>query len=754
MNINHAGIKKVIASIRQLTALFHFNPQILRLTVRLQLAFSILIWFLISLVFHVTDQLWYITPAFFLTGVLLVGLSTGILILLFSLLKNIQLQLLAGLIFSFLIAILASSFIKTHWSIYLTVMLFLILPPLLIGFGKGLLQHAEDGWHVRIKLIAGWGSFLLAFSLFSLGVYWLLLPGFEKTPALPPLTPMSLPDPEYQATNPAVPGTYPVTYLTYGSGKDLSRPEYGAHADILTPTVDGSDFLPSLKDLPAWFFQAQWGFDFTALPLNGRVWLPEGSGPFPLVLIVHGNHTAEAYSDSGYAYLGELLASRGILTVSVDENFLNSSWISLFNRGISGQENDARGWLLLQHLEQWRAWQSMPEHPFYQKADLTRIALIGHSRGGEAITEAAAFNQLKVYPENGNVTFPEPFNLKALIAIAPVDRQYNPAGQDTPLRDINYLVLQGSADADVSSFDGLAAYARVKFTQAEPYHVKTAVYIHQANHGQFNRSWGDTDIGPLGAFFLDRKNLLSSIEQETVAQGYISAFLEKTFFENPSYDALFKDARYGAAWLPAIPIWIQSQDSTEHVIAAYEEDINLQTATIAAATIKASGVSVWQEKVLLGSWDNSFQNSAVRLQWDDAKKNPPARYEINFQPNITLNANATLLFSAAVEAVSHDGTEKYNPTDFSIILSDGDQTAQLSSSAYRSLFPNPAVYTMKAKFMMDKPTPEIILQTIEIPIKEFLNKNPKLNPASINSLTFQFDQADEGILWLDGIGYR
>ena len=50
-----------------------------------------------------------------------------------------------------------------------------------------------------------------------------------------------------------------------------------------------------------------------ALPLNARVWHPAGDGPFPLVLVVHGNHRMEDFSDPGYAYLGETLASRGFI---------------------------------------------------------------------------------------------------------------------------------------------------------------------------------------------------------------------------------------------------------------------------------------------------------------------------------------------------------------------------------------------------------------------------------------------------------
>ena len=48
-------------------------------------------------------------------------------------------------------------------------------------------------------------------------------------------------------------------------------------------------------------------------------------GTFPLVLIVHGNHLMNDYSDPGYEYLGRSLASKGYIFVSVDENFLNFS---------------------------------------------------------------------------------------------------------------------------------------------------------------------------------------------------------------------------------------------------------------------------------------------------------------------------------------------------------------------------------------------------------------------------------------------
>ncbi|GJM73545.1 hypothetical protein HMSSN036_57610 [Paenibacillus macerans] len=132
------------------------------------------------------------------------------------------------------------------------------------------------------------------------------------------------------ADNPANPGSYRVSTLYYGSGQDRWQLEFGKETDLRSASVDASAYIKNWPRLRTWF----WGYDQRALPVNGRVWMPDAgkgnseyAGPYPLVLIVHGNHLMEDFSDGGYAYLGELLASRGYVAVSVDENFLNySAW--------------------------------------------------------------------------------------------------------------------------------------------------------------------------------------------------------------------------------------------------------------------------------------------------------------------------------------------------------------------------------------------------------------------------------------------
>ena len=289
-------------------------------------------------------------------------------------------------------------------------------------------------WHLIREQIANGGGvwkkiaigILLPLGLSGIfGIGWLFFaPGIQA---------VSLPG-EYQpgpstikAGNPSEPGPYTVNLLSYGSGTDLRRPEYGAEVDIVSESVSGSSYVYFEgwhEKIREWY----WGFGTDALPRNAQVWYPAGEGPFPLVLILHGNHAMTDFSEGGYAYLGELLASRGFIAASVDENFLN---LSLY--GKAKFETDARAWLLLQHLELWEDWNAQPSSVFYQKVDLDQIALIGHSRGGEAVGLAAAFNQLERYPENGRILWDFDFNIKSVVAIAPVDQQYKPGGHGAEL---------------------------------------------------------------------------------------------------------------------------------------------------------------------------------------------------------------------------------------------------------------------------------------------------------------------------------
>lgn len=595
-----------------------------------------------------------------------------------------------------------------------------------------------------------------------LGVWFLINQSAFKPPSIPqsrfqPST-INLP-------SPALPGDYAFKTLSYGSGKDLHRPEYGKEAKLITPNVDGSNFINEWDGIRGWLRSHYWGFDSSQLPLNGRVWYPEGQGPFPLVLIVHGNHEMTAPSDTGYEYLGTLLASRGFVTISIDENFLNGSWHGELN------ESPARGWLILEHLKLWRSWSEDKKNLFYQKVDMRRIALIGHSRGGEAVAAAAALNPLSHYPGNGNIHMDYGFDIRSLVAIAPVDAQFKPGGVKIGLNNIDYLVIQGSHDGDVRSFEGSAQFHRINFTGSE-YHFKAALYILGANHGQFNSVWGAKDTSaPANALF-DLGKIMPAEQQQQIAKVYVSAFLDATLNNKMDYLPLFQNYRAGENWLPKTLYLNEFADSTYKYIDNDYKDIDITKTSLAGGIEKGENLKVWRQGQV-NLKDGEPIHIGTFLGWDTttAYQDPPS-FTVNLpEQGLMLSSDSVLVLDLAngndADNNPHEKEEgvddnmdpiigtPFPSIDFSIEITDRQgASATLSLSDYSYLPPPIDINLMKAALLDPTPDSEYVFQTFEFPLTEFARKNSAMNHADLKSIRLIFDKTSEGLIIIDSIAFR
>ncbi|MBT8398017.1 MAG: hypothetical protein KJN92_13675, partial [Gemmatimonadetes bacterium] len=430
-----------------------------------------------------------------------------------------------------------------------------------------------------------------------------------------------------------------VRALYYGSGTDKNRPEYRDSVAFTTESVDASK-LVSLGG-SAKSRNKYWGFKPDSFPLNARVWYPEGPGPYPLVLVAHGNHNMKDFSDPGYEYLGRHLASRGFILASLDMNFING--------GIRG-ENDARGWLFLKHMEAWEGFNAEEGNPLQGLVDMDNIGIIGHSRGGEAVGHAAAFNTLSHYPDDATLTWEFGFDIKAVIAIAPVDGQYRPTSRLAPVSNVNYLVFHGTHDGDVSSFSGLRTYKRIRFTDGKP-HFKASVYVHRANHGQWNTVWGPHDRGPRSGRSLDLRGLLDGEEQRRFALVYVTGFLESCLKGREDYLPLFRDHRVAGGWLPKTMYITQFQESSFRPLAAFEKDIDVTTGVAQGIEIRGDSLATWREDVLplrsrSGTSSSSQENQAVWLGWnnriagkDTTRVGPAAAFAIELPSGLSSEWN-------------------------------------------------------------------------------------------------------------------
>ena len=410
----------------------------------------------------------------------------------------------------------------------------------------------------------------------------------------------------------AEPVGHEVATTVYGSGEHPHGPPFDGDVDLVTEPVDATALLPTWDGwrgtLRSWY----WGFGPEALPRNATVWHPTEGGPYPLVLIVHGNAPMERPSDRGYAWLAERLAARGYVVASVDQNFLNLS----LSRGFDlGDEADARGWLLLRHLELWRDWAGQDGHPLGSLADMDRIGLIGHSRGGEAVATAATFDGMQRYPEEASVELDAGFGIDALVALAPVDGQYEPGGTPRELSDVSYLVLQGGLDADVFWFSGLRQYHRTTLPEDAGAH-KAAVYLPRANHGQFNTEWGRRDFAGVGGSVLDTEDILAGDTQRAVALTAIVPFLDATLGGDPAGLAVLDDPD-DTAWPDDVELRVRRAHGRDVVLAGFGEDPDPATGTLPGSTISAGGLETWRE-VAVDLRRQAAHARAAELAWDDA----------------------------------------------------------------------------------------------------------------------------------------
>lgn len=591
---------------------------------------------------------------------------------------------------------------------------------------------------------------------------------------------------QLDADDPSVFGSFETYYLTYGAGTDRHREEFAGEADMVSESVDGSAFVDGWDKLSGRLRTLYWGFGPDSLPLNGRIWMPQGAGPFPVVLIVHGNHFDRDFSDTGYEYLGKHLSSHGFMTVSIDQNFLNSGMTN-FGHSLSG-ENDARGWLVLKHLEQIREWNKESGSPIYKKADTGNVILIGHSRGGEAVSIAACFNQLTRYPEDASQVFDFNFGIKGIVAIAQVDGQYKPGNRPTPLRNVNYLSLQGSMDADLESYAGLAQMNRIRFTDSV-FHFKSGLYIENANHGQFNTSWGVNDIGFPNGLLLNRRRLLSSVDQKQVALVYITAFVKISLGDTDTYLPLMADYRTGMRWLPSTRYLNQFMDNRNIMLADYEEDIDLTTGSIPESRIEFSRLAVVSEQE---AWLNKGQieSSAVCIGWNNAGYPEAGIYSISL-PGGTVLPDNLVSFRIDVTRIDEDpgdrfgavdddseendpetmqeeeedaaesGEQEFNdetdqePVGFSICLVDEQGDSATVSTLDHFPVSLPVVPHMyKLKIFGGEGESEPIPQFISIGTDYFTAMNPSLDLRKIQSVHFIFDQGEQGMLFIDNIGFQ
>ena len=644
---------------------------------------------------------------------------------------------------------------------------------LLAGVGVAMLRSQPR------KVMIGCVLMLPALLVVGTSLYWLLNEQQDEDPVM---RLVDIPEHDGQPWDRYLAsGPYQTGFLTYGSGKDRWRPEYADQVTWQTQSVDARDLLERPSGLGLNLRERWWGFGLDSLPINGRVWYPvDAQGRLPLVLIVHGNHDMMHYSDPGYAWLGEHLASRGHIVVSVDQNFINGG---LF--GGVARENGVRGWLLLEHLMAWRNWQTDPEHDLHERVDLDQVVLIGHSRGGEAAALAAAFNRLQRYPEDGRIEFNYDFGIQGVAAIAPIDGQFWASGKPTELADVSYFVIHGGMDADVYFFSGDRQLVRTHPDQTAG-RFSASLYVHHANHGQFNTLWGNNDTGMIGGRLLNRSWLLSGEEQRRVGGLYLTAFIESALERTEDIPELFCDPGSAGRLLPETLYAARCDDGRRVLLADFEQGLDITRSGVNGVRLEGKGLDLWAERDIGFRGNSQRRQTGVFLGWraveNAADEHMRPAYRVQLEPRVhqrlSLGESSVLWLDLAhldsdppprlgnvdeAESQDQDGRESEKngeedeldslrpPLNITVALEDADgNVVARPLSDFANLLPPLPVRHARLDLInqerFQSPT-EPLLQSLAIPLAAFIADG--VRPDRLESIELQFDNVDSGVLVIE-----
>ncbi|MDQ3235532.1 MAG: hypothetical protein M3Q07_27290 [Pseudobdellovibrionaceae bacterium] len=411
--------------------------------------------------------------------------------------------------------------------------------------------------------------------------------------------------------------------------------------------------------------------------IRGKLYLPKGDGPFPVLVFLHGNHgtcgrvtgagnprldttvdytlsgrcpagMVESPSYLGYEYSAKHLASWGYAVISVNAN-LGITGRDGYNSSDGGLVY-ARGALVLKHLIKLRQWSSSGDNlaltnkdlNVKNKFDFTEVGVMGHSRGGEGVRYAYNIYEKAAASSVWKRELPN-LKIKGVFEIAPVD--FGTGMQPLKVEAVGtaWTVLLGGCDRDVSNFMGANPYARM--LAGNDGYAKAIFAVWGANHNFFNTEWQVSDaphtcIGnqkplwntkaePMGSIAVDEPNALQgvtgSVAQQNFAKALMFAFFKSNVGKQVDHTLLHTfDSQY------ALPRALDQLAPTSR------EYLRLKDNVLVAKPGKNNPVKHTEGAITWQTLDDKLQSDLPKLQeyWNAyARDNGYSRLDVTLLPD-------------------------------------------------------------------------------------------------------------------------
>ena len=495
--------------------------------------------------------------------------------------------------------------------------------------------------------------------------------------------------------------------------------------------------------------------------LNGVMAVPVGEGPFPVVIMLHGTHPGcpedesgvdrwpcdpevEQRNYAGFEYLVRELAARGYVALAPNINAENTFGFGEPIPGVRLRQ------LLDQQLSALATAARGGDNAFGVElngvADLSRLALMGHSRGGEMtnfLTRQFGLDE----PETAAALGYGP--VAGLLLVAPAVIVQGSTGSNVPV-----AVIMAACDGDVISQDGQHFYEAVRFQSDHTW--ATTVLLDGANHNGFNTILGGDMIAHAGR--PGCSPLLVAAEQQQFLVDYAADFLITLFGSESEVAAAM--ARLGLDITQPAPAELYGRPARiNHLPPSTNrqrlfgplDETELTTNAQGGATT-ADGTALFfcpagyiVEVELAACRRPNFTNPAnpamAIVSWSG-----PAEVRFELPPSEwELSSHTTLMLRVALDPLSELNAAD-TPQSFSVRLTDGQ-----GATASVVVGPEePALQYVSGEFSEDATFPPGLLDAVvhmtavRVPLVSFAG----VNLSDVDEVALVFDQTASGTLFV------
>jgi len=528
----------------------------------------------------------------------------------------------------------------------------------------------------------------------------------------------------YVTDDPSVPGSFAVGQTSFNEPA-VNIPATGVWAPpqfggILGNTMSGTLSLPLIAEV-------RYPADVNGLNVPVSAVNPS----YPVVVVMHGMHTTADPSYLGYNYLLDHLASQGFIAVSIDCNAINA---------ISGMQ-DTRAHAILEHLSLLQS-KNTNAGLFQGKIDMTKIGIMGHSRGGDGVVQAEIFNQ----------SLGLGWNIRAVVALAPTDFS-GISPSPLVLATSKFLCLYGSNDGDVwGGSTPSTQYTGTGFRFYDRATVeKSMVFIYGATHNRFNTEWGTE-----GKVDASSPKVISETLHKNLLSGYMTAFMQ-AHLQGRTEQLDYFNGELKIPQASAAEVHTQYQPTSRLTLDSFEAAPATNQNTL-GGTVTPTNLDGAPQEDVMGTIDanSPHQTRGIRLKWNAAT----AKYqsEIPLAGNQRDVSGFKFLSFRVTQKVGSAANPADQLQDFYVRLS---TAAGGNSRAVRAGYFDKIPFPYKPEYKPnwdsnEAPNTKAALKTIRIPLSAWTIKAlsaPIVDLTNVESVTFEFSSKPTGELAIDDVEF-